>query len=969
MKPINQDILDSGILLVDDEHNILKALRRLLNRHGFTAVNTALNAEQGLTIIQNADKPFSVILSDQHMPGISGYAFFNKVMDLSPDARRILMTGYHDFNVAMDAINQGGIHKYITKPWDDSDLLTMLITEIEIYHSIHEKRRIQVIIKHQNAQLYQLARQKTQEKQAFRKQEAAKKEQLASIKKVLDELKKAESSEKLLPGLDHFFSDKQIEDPTILIRAFEIINREIDTILGSMAQKHDLPSPSSYCHSGTAEGASVMAPPDYDLIDQIIEIALQNAMPLLTNLHPSFGDGIDIESYTTVPDIWELAQNEGLIETEQILKLQEQMVPKDGVPPSQRTPEEILSASGTLSRLDISRLVVKRRFIQARILDKAGARKLIDQKLISSGAFEICLSEQIMRFKSNGECIPVRDLLLEKNMIDRHTWKKMFEDAAETEAMPAPEQTSDKTDLSEDEIPIELIVSNNGTKAWIKNKVPLLKDIDTTLVKTLLEKRGLISGVIADEKIAEQLRGHLGAGEKWIVAETPTTQPKTDGKIEYFFNTHDRSPGIFKKDGTIDFKDRGDIPFVKAGALLAKKILWEQVPDVTNVIGEHIRLEPLEKVELKGGTGTMLSEDGSALYAIDEGEPHLDNRGIISIYQELVIKNDVDFETGHIDFDGNVFVHGNIKDGFKVSCANLTVSEINGGIICTTGNLNVSKGIINAQVAAQGNITTQFINKSKIKTLGDMTVTREIMESSISINGQFLNTEGRIISSTIGAKMGLFVRLVGTEKSEPSVLKPGRNDYLNEAKDKLLEKENKTKDLIKTLTQKKNRLEEQNLNIHEKIMVHSSSCESLKKNVAELQAQAPNITKDRKARFKEEYKETVFQLKTAEKTIRELFNTQDNLVVQIEALQESIQKALDDQAKITDRKTEIDQLKEHQKGIVRVQISKHIQAGTRIIGPNSAMKIQHDSGACNIIEIIKKCGKLPAEKELVISNF
>ena len=969
MRSINQDILDSGILLVDDEHNILKALRRLLNRHGFTTINTALNAEQGLTIIQNADKPFSIIVSDQHMPGISGYAFFNKVMDLSPDSRRLLMTGYHDFDVAMDAINQGGIHKYITKPWDDSDLLTMLTHEIEIYRSIHEKKRIQVIIKHQNAQLYQLARQKTREKKAFKQQEAAKKEQLASIKKVLDEFRKAEGMEKMLPELDHFFSDKQIEDQTILIRAFEIINQEIDTILGSMAQKQNLSFSTDGGHPCIAEGESGMASPDYDLIDKVIGIALQNAIPLLTTIHPSFGDGVDIESYTTIPDIWELAQKEGLIETEQILKLQEQMVPKDGVPPSQREPEEILSASKTLSRLDISRLVVKRRFIQTRILDKASSRKLIDQKLISSAALEICLSEQMMRFERNGECIPLRDLLLERNMIDHHTWKELFEDAAGTEVMRAPEKTSEEANLSEDEIPIELIISPNGTTAWIKNKVPLLKEINTTLVKTLLGKRGVIYGVIEDEKIAEQLRGHPGAEEKWVVAETLITQPKADGEIEYFINTQDRRPGIFKEDGTIDFKDRGDIPFVKKGELLAKKILWKQVPAVPNVLGEQIRLEPLETVTLKGGAGTMLSEDGFALYATDEGEPCLDNSGIISIYQELIIRNDVDFATGHIDFQGNVFVHGNIKDGFKVSCVNLTVSEINGGIVSANGHLKVSKGITNAQITAQGNVTTQFINKSQIKALGDMTVTREIMESSIAINGQFLNTEGRIIASTISAKMGLFVRLVGTEKSEPSVLKPGRNDYLNEVKNKLLEKENKTKNLITKLTQKKKHLEERNFNIHEKIMVHSSSCESLKKTAEKLQGQVPHITKDRKARLKEEYKETVFQLKTAEKTIRELFNTQDDLVAQIEAHEEIIQKALDDQAKITDRKTEIDQLKKHDTGVPRVQISKHIQAGTRIIGPNSAMKIQHNSGACNIIEIKKGCGKLPAEKELVISNF
>ena len=332
MNPINQEILESAILIVDDEHNILKALRRLINRHGFTTVNTALNAEQALTIIQNADKPFSVILSDQHMPGMGGYTFLNKVKEIAPDSRRILMTGYHDFNVAMDAINQGGIHKYISKPWEDDDLLTMLTHEIEIFHSIHEKRRIQVIIKNQNAQLYQLARQKTQEKKKFQTREAAKKEQLASIKKVVDQFKKAEGMEKTLPGLDHFFEDKEIQDQTVLIRAFDILNQEIDTILSGMAQRHNISFPLEQGQQSTIKDA-VMASPDYDLIDQIIGIALQNAIPRLTSLHPSFGDGVNIDDYTTVPDIWELAWKEGFVEAEQISKLQEKNGTQGGSSP------------------------------------------------------------------------------------------------------------------------------------------------------------------------------------------------------------------------------------------------------------------------------------------------------------------------------------------------------------------------------------------------------------------------------------------------------------------------------------------------------------------------------------------------------------------------------------------------------------------------------------------------------------
>ena len=152
-------------------------------------------------------------------------------------------------------------------------------------------------------------------------------------------------------------------------------------------------------------------------------------------------------------------------------------------------------------------------------------------------------------------------------------------------------------------------------------------------------------------------------------------------------------------------------------------------------------------------------------------------------------------------------------------------------------------------------------------------------------------------------------------------------------------------------------------------MVHSCSCETLKNHAEKLQAQVPHIAKDKKVRLKEDYKETVFRLKTEEKTIRRLFNTQDDLVAQIEACQENIQKARDDQAEITEQKMETDQLKALENEVPRVRISKHIQAGTRIIGPNSAMNVQHNTGACNIVEVAKYHGNLPAGKEMAIQNF
>ena len=109
MNSIRSEILDLGILIVDDEESVGTILRRILKHHGFSRIVTALNAGQGLEIIKAADNPFAVILSDQQMPGMSGNDFLEKCITLCPDSRRILITGLLDFSAAMDAINIGRI--------------------------------------------------------------------------------------------------------------------------------------------------------------------------------------------------------------------------------------------------------------------------------------------------------------------------------------------------------------------------------------------------------------------------------------------------------------------------------------------------------------------------------------------------------------------------------------------------------------------------------------------------------------------------------------------------------------------------------------------------------------------------------------------------------------------------------------------------------------------------------------------
>jgi diguanylate cyclase (GGDEF)-like protein/PAS domain S-box-containing protein len=113
--------LDQGesqmtLLLVDDEPNILSALRRLLRREGYRIL-CAESAAQGLEML--ATHHVHVIISDQRMPVMTGTEFLSRVKDLYPDTVRLILSGYSELESLTDAINKGAIYRYISKPWDD----------------------------------------------------------------------------------------------------------------------------------------------------------------------------------------------------------------------------------------------------------------------------------------------------------------------------------------------------------------------------------------------------------------------------------------------------------------------------------------------------------------------------------------------------------------------------------------------------------------------------------------------------------------------------------------------------------------------------------------------------------------------------------------------------------------------------------------------------------------------------------
>jgi len=145
-----------SVLAVDDEPNIVSALRRTLRSRGF-AVHTALGGAEGLELLEK--HPVDAIISDMRMPEMTGAQFLQQARAKRPEAVRILLTGYADITSTIDAVNNGEIFRYLSKPWEDDVLLSVLHDGLERKRLARERDQLLALTREQNAQLQAHAEQ------------------------------------------------------------------------------------------------------------------------------------------------------------------------------------------------------------------------------------------------------------------------------------------------------------------------------------------------------------------------------------------------------------------------------------------------------------------------------------------------------------------------------------------------------------------------------------------------------------------------------------------------------------------------------------------------------------------------------------------------------------------------------------------------------------------------------------------
>ena len=201
------------LLFVDDEENVLKSLKRLFIDAEYE-VHTAANGFDALKLMDKHE--FSLILSDYRMPELNGVEFLKLAKEKSPETMRMILTGFADVNVAISAINEGDVYKFIEKPWKGEDLRVDIQKGLEYYEMRKEIKEQNRQLKEWNEKLEERVEEKTKELKLAYKELQLKVKELEGRDKVLQFLLTIHSFEESLDLILEVILDIAVFDKIIM---------------------------------------------------------------------------------------------------------------------------------------------------------------------------------------------------------------------------------------------------------------------------------------------------------------------------------------------------------------------------------------------------------------------------------------------------------------------------------------------------------------------------------------------------------------------------------------------------------------------------------------------------------------------------------------------------------------------------------------------------------------------------------
>lgn len=586
-------------------------------------------------------------------------------------------------------------------------------------------------------------------------------------------------------------------------------------------------------------------------------------------------------------------------------------------------------------------------------LDIMFCKLAILYNLLSQHAADEVIKSQAMIFREKHKLISVPEILNQKKLL---TGKQIYKILLEQKRTDLAEKFHDKLNLSQKPSTGVRTAASGATQETDENISLEITDdklevsltsinqgVTSKEVKEALDKRGIVFGVLNNEVI----QSHIDESNfpiKIAFAKKPI-QP-VHAEIICHFAENYLDVGSIDEKGNIDFKDRGEVPFVQPDQLLAEKREPEDGENGIDVFGNEILVEEARDIDLEAGSGTRLSESDNKVYAIENGKPHLSFGGKISVYNIHEIKGDVDYKTGHIEFNGSIKIHGTVKPGFKVIGNDIEVNEIQDGIIESKGHVVVKGGVSGAKIKADHGLKAKYIASSEITAFGDVISEKEIIESDIKTSGIISANSGKIISSKIYAKGGVDAKQIGTEISDPSTIEVGSSKYLESLIAPILEKMEELNENIQKYTTQRKKIEKEHHGIHmeiaEKAQIHDKTNQALSELNSKYDLIMESGNESGAKQIRAQLIDLEDKLKKYDRLMDELFEKQDshlNLIFEYDNKIKANQKEKESLQKDIDALKNFDSTIPPSPAIV---VNGTIEKGTRVVGPNSVWVV-HDT--------------------------
>ncbi|ROQ93273.1 DUF342 domain-containing protein [Desulfosoma caldarium] len=623
---------------------------------------------------------------------------------------------------------------------------------------------------------------------------------------------------------------------------------------------------------------------------------------------------------------------------------------------------EILVDMGVITPTQMKALLKLQRFFKLREQEKPLLHYAVTKGFLLPQEEKRALGRQMELFKRDRKFYSIEQVLYEENILDHGAIQALKDAFAASTAPPAeavslvceaPETPpSTETFLSSERLQaledvFDVVVSSDRLEASLVWSQKPPSNLTLAELRAFIEKRGICHGITLPSDIVPKILSRPGVKGSIVVARGDPPTPGRDASIQYHFDTDPLKVGRLRKGGSVDFRDRGEIPVVREGDLLAERIPPTPGTPGTDVFGHPIEPPKPLDIVLRAGKGALRSADGTQVFAARTGRPQISADGKISVHSELEIVGDVDLKTGHVVFDGDVKISGTITAGFRVKAASVTASEIHGGKILAEGNVMISGGVINASIHAEGQVKARHLAGSTVCACGDVAVSSSIVDSTVETSESLLAPTATVLSSQITAAGKMLLLHVGSEKSKACRLVVGEDPILKRKLSSLRDRMQKLKD--RTLrfknveTRQRKALSRTELAIGKMVQFQDRTLLEIRKleedgvavKSASTRAHLENLHK---------------AIQDTEPKVEKLFQVQDALKSSLVRVVDRRTQCARDLADLEEEVQGLMQWAKMKKDRPEIRVGGTVAAGTVIIAPESSWKAVESVQAVRILE-------------------